>query len=91
MATATTQATRDTELARILADHNATTCPECGNAIGWGDIAWNNAGTLAGTPFATIEIQCAACDTEIAHIESWYPGIDGQDELLYVLDKDWED
>lgn len=79
----------DRTLKQILADHNATACPECGQEIGWGDIAWNNGSTEYGTGYSTVEIQCNTCQHEIAHIDSWYPEISSNDELLYVLHNDW--
>jgi hypothetical protein len=37
-----------------------------------------------------VEIQCLGCDTEIAHIESWWPGIDDFEDVIEVLSRDWK-
>lgn len=78
------------ELVRLLLEHNARRC-KCGHRIGWGDIAWNNGNTEAGTGYSMVVIQCEACQAGIAKINSWYPEIEDRDDLLYVLGKDWED
>lgn len=76
------------QLKAILRKHKAERC-KCGHRIGFGDIAWNNGCTEYGTSYCTVEIQCVKCDREIAHIDSWYPGIEVQEELLDVLARDW--
>lgn len=76
-------------LKEILRQHDAEFCSSCGHEIGFGDIAWNNGNTEYGTGYSMIEIQCVGCDHEIAHVESWYPLIEEQSELVYVLGKDW--
>jgi len=75
-------------LKAVLRQHKAERCT-CGHRIGFGDIAWNNGSTEYGTEYCVVEIQCVACDREIAHIDSWYPGIDNREELLGVLERDW--
>lgn len=75
-------------LRAILREHKALRCT-CGHYVGFGDIAWNNGSTEYGTDYTTVEIQCVACDREIAHIDSWYPSIESRDELLHVLETDW--
>jgi len=71
-------------LLAILNEHGARMC-KCGHAIGWGDIAWNNGSTKAGTEHCDVEIECEACYVEIVHIQSWWPGIDDVDDILEVL------
>lgn len=78
----------DVRLKAVLRAHDAEFC-ECGHEIGFGDIAWNNGCTEYGTGYSTVEIQCEGCQREIAHIDSWYPEICDQDELLGVLERDW--
>lgn len=78
------------ELVRILLEHDARRCKECGHRIGWGDIAWNNGQTEAGTGHSSVEIQCSVCQTEIVYFHSWYPEIEDREDLLYVMGKDWE-
>jgi len=80
--------TDDERLADVLAQHTASAC-NCGHAIGWGDIAWNNSSTEAGTDCCTVEIQCEACQREIAHFFSWYPHIEDNTDLVHVLETDW--
>ena len=77
------------ELKRILRKHGKEKCPKCQHEIGWGDIAWNNGSTEAGTECSTVEIQCEGCFEEIAHVTSW-SWVEGTDDLLEVLDCDWE-
>jgi len=74
----------------ILLEHSMSNCPICGKVIDRGDVAWNNASTEAGTPCCSVEIQCLGCDTEIAHIESWWPGIDDFEDVIEVLSRDWK-
>lgn len=76
----------------ILDKHDARYCPECNHEIGFGDIAWNNASTEAGTPYTWIYIHCAVCNTEIHRIMSWYPEIMSyeKDILLDVIEEDWK-
>lgn len=75
-------------LKAILREHKTERC-KCRHRIGFGDIAWNNGCTECGTEYCTVKIQCGNCGREIAHIDSWYPGIEGQEELLDVLAHDW--
>lgn len=81
-------------LKKILRDHNSEFCPNCGHEIGFGDIAWNGISTFDGTPCSYFLIQCINCQTEIAWINSWYPiddsGGEDLEELLHVLESDWE-
>lgn len=76
-------------LADVLSCHNAVRCPSCAREIDRGDIAWNSGETEAGTGYSMVEIICQGCDTEIVHIDSWFPGIDDFADVIYVLDADW--
>lgn len=81
-------------LAAVLNEHEATVCPGCQHPIGWGDIAWNNGSTEAGTPMAWIEIQCSICQREVAGIWSWWPEIDENNferDVVCILEQDWHD
>ncbi len=84
----------DEHLLDLLTQHSCERCrnPECDHAIGWGDIAWNNRGTDAGTPYCAVEIICCVCGTDRARITSWYPSIDDHRDILYVLrtEEDWD-
>lgn len=75
-------------LGAVLALHDTQKC-ECGHKVGWGDIAWNNACTEAGTGYSIVEIQCLSCQKEIAHIDSWRSPIEDKDDLLCVMEEDW--
>lgn len=83
------KATLDERLQLLLAKHRTRRCKECGHRIGWGDIAWSNGSTEVGTGYCSVEIQCAVCNHEIVYFNSWYPGIESRNELLYVLNNDW--
>lgn len=78
----------DKEFKRIMSEHGKDKCPNCGKEIDRGDVAWNNRSTDAGTDYATGEIQCSACDTEIANGSSWYPGADDFEEFVENLLED---
>jgi nitrate/TMAO reductase-like tetraheme cytochrome c subunit len=80
----------DERLAEILKEHNASNCRHCGHKIGWGDIAWNNGSTEAGTGYSTVQITCEGCAQEVAHFNSWFSPIDNQEDLLYVMTDDWQ-
>ena len=75
------------KLADILAYHKATHCPRCLRIIDDGDIAWNNGSTEAGTPYASVEIICQACDTNIVHITAWAE-IEDYEGILEVLENE---
>ncbi len=75
----------DRRLARILADHDVTTCPTCGRTLDRGDLAWNEGATDSGTPYGFCEILCLACGDEIAVI-GWWGGCDSFEEVLDRLD-----
>lgn len=77
-------------LKKILREHDAEVCPNCGHEIGFGDLAWNEARSEAGTPYTVIEIQCINCQTEIVQIMSWFPTADYPEELLNILETDWK-
>jgi hypothetical protein len=81
--------TEDERLAEILSEHGATNCPKCLRIIDRGDLAWNAGDTEAGTPYSTVHIICQRCDTEMAQVFSWYPGMDDFDDVLRVLEEDW--
>jgi len=66
-------------------------CKTCGKEIDEGDISWNNGSTGYGTPCSMLEIICQRCDTELVHIDSWYPEIEDLDEFFNELDKEMED
>ena len=76
------------KLKGILREHDAEFCKN-GHEIGWGDIAWNDASTEAGTGYCTVQIECSVCQSEIVHIDSWYPWIDDAHDILHVLERDW--
>jgi len=75
-------------LRELLKERGVSPCAVCGRELDMGDVAWNNAATEAGTGFTIVEIICQGCDTEAAKINSWYPGIDTFDELVYVIKTD---
>lgn len=79
----------DAEFARVLAEHDASLCPSCGRQLDRGDVAWNNSGTEAGTPYSVLEIICQNCAREIVCIHSWYPEIEDFNEFVDVLERDW--
>lgn len=81
----------DAELHSILLEHHADRCNNCGREIDRGDVAWNGGSTEAGTPWSVLQITCQNCDTQIIHIDSWYPGIDSFSEFVDVLRDKWED
>ena len=72
----------------ILLEHKSLFCGCCGHEIGFGDIAWNNGQTEYGTPYTMIEVQCEACQNEIAQISAWTE-IESNDDLLDVLSDEW--
>jgi len=76
------------QLQSILKKHDSLFC-KCGRKIDFGDIEWNDGNTEWGTPHSWVEIKCQACDTEIKNIKSWYPGIDDINDLLDVIESDW--
>ena len=75
----------------LLAERGMERCPTCGRRIDRGDVAWTNGATEYGTPWSMVQIICQQCDTEIAHVLSWWPEIDDFPEAVeWVLDsKDW--
>ena len=79
------------QLREILQCHDALNCPDCGREIDRGDIAWNSPSTEAGTPMSFVEIICQGCQTGIAHVWSWWPGIDDFSDVLKVLEDDWNE
>lgn len=79
----------DARFAAVLAEHGSTVCYSCGRAIDRGDVAWNNASTEAGTGYCTVEIICQGCEASIAHVTSWYLGIDDFGDVVFVLEDDW--
>lgn len=81
----------DAELRYILASHHAAKCPSCDREIDRGDVSWNSPSTEAGTSYCVLQITCQNCGTEILHQQSWYPGIDGFNEFVYVLGDNWGD
>lgn len=85
----TNEADQDGRLRAILARHNASACTNCGRIIDRGDIAWNASSTMAGTPTSFVEIQCQACDTEIAQVFSWWPSVQSFREAVNILAQDW--
>ena len=62
-------------------------CPFCGNAFSSKNLEYYNVATLEGTPFCSIEITCDVCNKVIWRGDSWYPGIEDEDELIDVADK----
>lgn len=78
-------------LNNALKKHNADVCPSCGRQIQLCDISWNNGATEAGTECCVIYIVCMACKKEINYIESWYPGITNEAELIEIIDRDWNE
>jgi len=85
MNTADDDANEDARLAMLLADKGKANCPACGRFLDRGDVSWNNGDTGEGTGYCTVFIVCQECDSSIALISSWYPGIDDFADVLYVL------
>lgn len=79
--------TADETFKRILTDHGSEKCWSCGRELDRGDVAWNNASTEAGTPFAVLEIICQACDSEVMRCQTWWPAIDDFEEFVEVLER----
>lgn len=81
-------------LKKILRQHNTEFCTSCRHEIGFGDIAWNEGQTEAGTPTSWIQIQCLSCQKEIAWISSWTWFNEDEDRqvetILGILEKDWK-
>lgn len=80
----------DDRLKTVLADKGYSHCPSCGREVDRGDVAWNEAGTEAGTPVSVIKIQCQACDEEVVYFFSWYPCIEVFEEAVDVIEDDLE-
>jgi len=82
----------DVRLKNVLKEHDAEKCI-CGHKIGWGDLAWNEGQTEAGTPCSSVYIECQACLTELAWIHSWKWFTEDEDykidRLLTILEQDW--
>jgi hypothetical protein len=85
-----TEQTQAARLTAILQKHGVAQCPDCDKPIGLGDVAWNTGGTEEGTEYSVIEIQCVGCDAEILNHHSWYAPIDDIDEILHVLESEWD-
>lgn len=82
------------KLKNILREHGAESC-SCGHELGFGDIAWNEGQTEAGTPASWIQIQCLVCQRENAWIHSWtwfdeeLSYEERTEKILSILEKDW--
>lgn len=72
-------------LARVLEEKGLDRC-KCGRIIDRGDVAWNEAATEAGTDYTTVIIQCQACDEELLYVHSWWPWVDGFDEVIDIIE-----
>lgn len=77
-------------LSQILKNHDAEICTGCGRTLDRGDIAWNNGSTDFGTGYSTVEIICEGCYTEAAVVHSWYPEISNFEDVINVLESDWQ-
>lgn len=90
----TTEEKLNERLKKVLIDHNAEFC-DCGHEISFGDIAWNEGQTEAGTPTSWIHIQCQACQTEMAWVSSWtwfdeeLTDNERLDRVVSILEQDW--
>jgi hypothetical protein len=62
-------------------------CPACGRVPDDGDLSWQVPQTPPGTTYTVLDLICAACDTSIVHLRSWWPGVhsaaDAWDLLAY--------
>jgi hypothetical protein len=76
-------------LEEILDEHEKRFCSNCKREITIKNISYYNQETEFGTPHCMIEIICE-CGKLIQRLCSWWPAIENNDELLYVLDSDWE-
>ncbi len=63
-------------------------CTNCEKPLDRMDVSWNNASTEAGTPCCWIDVICSECGSSASHFSSWWPGIDGDDDLIHVIDSD---
>lgn len=84
-----TEEEAERQFAAELERRGLSHCPECGTKIDRGHVAWNNASTEAGTECCSVEIECLKCGHEIGHWESWWPGIDGFEDLVKNVLDDW--
>lgn len=82
-----TEQEAEQRLKELLTKRGVSRCRGCARELDRGDVAWNNSGTFAGTPFTYVYVQCEGCGREAATIFSWWPGTDGFAELVeQVLD-----
>lgn len=75
------------KLDSILAEYKNCSC---GQPLQWGDISWNNGSTEAGTPYASLQIECPNCGMDILCKSEWTE-IEDEEDILIIIESGIED